>query len=367
MDKDVKIIPLRKFSYTRSSADEECQRKLYLSREWGDTGLSPIKEGWNLVYGNIIHKALEEFAKSGKMDLQWAIKEVQTQAPKAGYDATSTQDWCMLAVGHLMGFEQVVWPGLMNEYEIVSTEKWIEYEAKKGFLFRARQDLLLRNRFDGHLCYVDYKTTSSTKPQWIKSWNKSVQLHSSMYAMQKTTPYKVERAVVIGFYKGWKDDKKNIPCRSPLTYGYVNREFQMNPQYSYEYKAGKAWELMQVYSEFEGDPAPWIQKMPHPTLTEQFPMTGPIFARDDIAETWFRQQLIREQEISDAIVKLKSSTSLEEIQNILDTHFRQNFGKCDPSFGYGCEFEPYCWIPHVSADPLNSGYFKRHEYDFETE
>jgi len=365
------VIPLHPFSYTRCQTDEDCQRKRYLSREWGGTGLEPILAGWNLVFGNIMHKALEDFANAhvvtgkGQFDLDWVRKETFEQAILAKFDGIAAKAWAGLAVGLLLGFERSVWPGLISEYEVIETEKWIEYEPKSGFLFRARQDLLLRNKFDGHTAYVDYKTTSSTKPQWIKSWNKSIQLHSSMFAMRKTTSHLVERAIVIGLYKGYKDDKNNVQ-RSILNYGWCNREYAMSPQYSYTYTKAKGWELFSVADEFE-DPMQWIANMPTPLLSEQFPMTGPIMARDDIAEVWFRQQLIREQEVSDAIQKLHTSTTLEEITLILDTHFKQNFSKCDPSFGYGCEFEPLCWIPHVQADPLSSGYFKRHESDIEAE
>lgn len=360
-----KIIPLRKFSYTRTQSDEDCQRKLYLGREWGGTGLQPILAGWNLVFGNIIHKALEDFAKSGQFDLKSVQAKTAEEAGKAGFDILASRDWANLTAGLLLGFERWVWPALMGEYEVVETEKWIEYEPKPGYLFRARQDLLLRNRFDGHLAYIDYKTTSSTKPQWVKSWNKSIQLHSSMYAMRKSTTHQVERAIVIGFSKGYKDERNNIPCRSPLNYGYVNREFSMTPKYSYEYQRSKGWELMRTGEEFE-DISQWINGMPETLLSEQFPQTGPIFARDDIAEIWFRQQLIREAEIVDALQRLHESQSVEEITLILDTHFKQNFSKCDPSFGYKCEFEPYCWIPHVSENPLEYG-FKRYESDLDVE
>jgi hypothetical protein len=73
--------------------------------------------------------------------------------------------------------------------------------------------------------------------------------------------------------------------------------------------------------------------------------------------------MIREHEVADALVLLESITDVVEIQPVLDKYFRQNFSKCKPAYGYGCEFEPYCWIPSVQADPLNSTYFKRYESD----
>lgn len=326
----------------------------------------PIRAGWPLVHGNIVHTALEEFAKSGHCDLKSVQQKVKEQAALSGFDVIGQRDWAALVTGQLLGFMKCVWPALMAEYEVVDTEKWIEYDCPGGFRFRARQDLLLRNKFDNHLAYIDYKNTSSNQPQWIKSWAKSVQLHSSMYAMRKSMEIDIQRAIVIGLYKGYNDKKNNIQ-RSVFNYGYVNREFQMSPEYSYEYKRSRGWEMFSTIDEFDGDLSNWVDGMATPLLTEQFPMTGPIFPRDDIAEKWFRQQLIREAEVADAMQLLQTATDIETIQRVLDKYFRQNFSHCDPSYGYSCEFKELCWQPWVEADPLGSGLFKRHEYEFEVE
>lgn len=355
----------RNFSYTRSAADEECRRKRYLSREWGGTGLMPIRAGWPLVHGNIVHKALEDFAKTGQIDYPTVRARVQFEAALSGFDLTGQRDWAALVEGQLRGFVRCVWPALMAEYDVVDTERWIEYEPKPGFLFRARQDLLLQSKFDGHLAYVDYKNCSSTKPQWIKAWAKSVQLHSSMYAMRVAQGIDVQRAIVIGLYKGYRNEKDGTQ-RSPFTYGYCNREFAMSPTYQSEYTRARGWELFSTFDEFE-NLEEWVNNMATPLLTAQFPMTGPIFPRDDIADTWFRQQLIREAEVGEAVQLLQTSTSIEEITAVLDKYFKQNFSHCDPAYGYTCEFQNLCWIPSIEADPLESGQFTRYKSELEVE
>lgn len=359
------IIPLkeiRPFSYTRAANDEQCRRMRYLSREWGGTGLQPVSQGWALVFGNIVHKALEDFAKTGHVDLKSVRENVKEQARVSGFDDISQRDWAGLVEGLVLGFQRAVWPNLMAEYDIIGTERWIEWVVD-GYRFRARQDLLLQSKFDKHICLVDYKTTSSTQPQWIKSWNKSVQLHSSMYAMRMSEGIDVERAIVIGLSKGYADKKKNLQ-RSPLNYGYVNREYAMSPAYSYEYTRARGWEQFSTTDEFD-DLSSWIANMPVPLLTEQFPQTGPIFCRDDIAKKWFRQQLIREAEVDTAAQLLQTSTSVEEIETVLDKYFRQNFSHCDPAFGFSCAFQNLCWVPHVELDPLGSGQFIRYAEHFD--
>ena len=105
--------PLRLFSYTRAASDEECRRKRYLSREWGGTGLMPVLAGWPLVHGNLVHKALEQFAKSGQIDYKSVRQNTVDQALLSGFDAINARDWGALVEGSLRGFVRVVWPGLM--------------------------------------------------------------------------------------------------------------------------------------------------------------------------------------------------------------------------------------------------------------
>jgi hypothetical protein len=320
-----------------------------------------VQAGWEATYGGLIHEGLNNLAKDGSSDAIGMSKKVYDAALADGKDTVAAREWQALALGHLFGVEKCVWPHLMAEYCVVDHEKWIKYEVAPGFLFRARQDLLLESKFDGHLCYVDYKTTSSNKPQWIASWAKSVQLHSSMYALNKSEHLNVQRAVVIGLQKGYKDD--NGRQRSIFTYGWVNREFSMSPQYSYEYKRAKGWEAFPVMDEFENY-SQWLSGMPQEILTAQFPQTGPIFLREDIAERYFHQQLIREREIVEACERLVQSSSVGDIDELLNVHFKQSFERCEPAYGFKCEFVPICWQPWVEADPLGSGLFrKRQEVD----
>lgn len=358
---ELKIYP---FSYTRAASDEECQRKRYLGREWGNTGLMPVKAGWPLVHGNIVHKALEDLAKLGSVDVALYRKQTFDEALKAGMGMVMAQDWGALVEGQLRGFQRVVWPNLMAEYTIQDTERWITMDIPVGdrnYKFRARQDLLLKSKHDGHLCYIDYKNTSSTKPQWVKSWSKSIQLHSSMYALEKSEGIKIDRALVIGLYKGYNNDKKGQQ-QSVFTYGYANREYAMTPTYQVEYTRARGWEQFSVADEFD-DLSEWVAKMNIQTLGEQFLLTQPIHPRYDIAEVWFRQQLHREAEVADAVQVLHSSTDVNEITDILDKHFKQNFSHCDPAYGYSCEFQNLCWIPWIGADPVGSGQFRRYESD----
>lgn len=358
------IIPLRQYSYSRSSADDHCQRERYLSREWGGTGLQPVgPASWPLVFGNLVHQGLEDLGKLGSIDYLKYRNLVLTEAPLSGYDLIASREWAAIIEGQLRGFVRAVWPHLMAEYNIVGAENWVLYTRPNGFQFRARQDLLLQSKFDGHYCVCDYKTTSNTKPRWIKSWSKNIQMHSSMMAIQQCCEVPVERALVIGLNKGYHDDRTNKQ-RSVFSYGYAHRENFMNPQYSYGYERSRGWEPFSVFDEFDSLES-WVANMPAEVLSEQFPMTAPIPYRADIAEEWFAQQDIREEDVEKACTLLAAAEDVDSINNILRRYFKQNFAKCEPAWGFDCAFRNLCWIRSVTEDPLGSGQYERYKSDSE--
>ncbi len=366
---------LRYFSHSRCDTDESCRRHRYLSSEWGGTGLSPTNAGWDLVYGNLIHSHLDGLAKTGGIDYIAARMECYKAAVDAGIGMLIARDWSAMAEGHLRGFVKNVWPRWMKEYDIVEAEKMRSWDAltadpwygadssvQQVFRFRYRQDILLRNKFNGQLTYIDYKTTSSDDSKWVASWSKHPQLHSSAYAMAQNG-INIDQMLVQGLYKGWKDKKTGGPT-SIFCKGWVNRQFSMMPEYSYTYQRSKGWEAFSTADEFD-DLSEWVANMPADILLKQFPCTGPIMPRMDIGKEWFAQQLIREVEVAEAASKLQSAQSQDEVDQILRRYFKQNLTKCQPSFGYECEMKNICWVPSVGADPLASGEFKRREQIFE--
>lgn len=351
---------LRFFSHSRTEKDHFCERAGYYSREWGGTGIVPIHVGWDLIFGNLIHKYLDLLAKKGKINYSDARGEVLHLA-KDILNPEAAQMWAASAEGMLRGFVRSVWPYWMKEYDVFDSEGTVEWEVFPGYIFRARKDLILKSRIDGHLSYREYKTTSSNSPEWIASWSRAVQIHSSMYATRQVEGIEFRDCVVQGFYKGYKDRKTGLNS-TIMNRAWVNREYAMTPEYSYEYTRKKGWENFKTFEEFD-DLSHWIANMPPQILSEIFPSTAPIFPRDDIAERYFTQQRIRQQEIAEAVFKLRSATTMEEIDLILNTHFQQDFSRCKPQYGYGCEYEPICWSAWIEKDPLSSGLFKVHTYD----
>ncbi len=345
------------FSHSRAEADSYCKRKRFLGSEWGGTGLEPTLGGWDLKFGNIIHSALDALAGSGAVNFD-AVRTQTYETALTYLNPDQAKDYATLAEGMLRGFAKNVWPLWMKDYDVVETENLRRWEVEPDHIFRFKQDILLKAKETANLVYVDYKTTSSDSPQWMASWTKSPQLHSSMYALRQGYGIEVNHAFVQGLYKGYKDRKNNrlssIFCR-----GWVNREYPMSPQYSYTYQRSKGWEPFFTFDEFD-DLSGWIGNMPPEILAEQFPRTGPIYPRADVGEIYFRQQMFREREVRAALELMEAEQEDQGddfIRNMMDSMFPQDFHKCTPPYGFSCEFESICWTPWIANDPLGSGQF----------
>jgi hypothetical protein len=198
----------------------------------------------------------------------------------------------------IRGFYKHVWPALMSKYEIVAVEAEMEYplDPDGQFVFMSKPDLIVRDLASKDLVYLEYKTTSNKKDNWINSWETAVQLHSSIMAAEATLGERPAFVQIVGLYKGYESYGKQS---SPFCYAYKkygNPPFTLD-QVAYEFKAGfkryPTWEL-------EGGLKKWIDDMPESVLANQFPMTPPIIVNEDLVQAFFVQRWHREMEIQDA-------------------------------------------------------------------
>lgn len=333
---------------TRITTDWRCQRRRFLGYEHGGIGLTPDSLQLELFLGTILHDGLAAIA-TNPLD----IDKIATEAQKAvsvvlAEDQTYALEQAALVEGLLRAFTLHVWPRLMATYPtVVAIEQEMLY-AYEDISFMSRPDLVLEDK-DG-LHYIEYKSTSSKKDQWITSWNYAVQLQSSVKAIEATLGRPVVSVVVVGLYKGYESYGKQS---SPFCYSYQRKG---NPPFtkdelSYEYRAGfrrvPTWELP---NGVKG----WVANMPENVLASQFPWTPPIFIKDDLVKAFFDQVYVREHEIDYANLLLDGADD-EQTNAILSTSFPQNFEACSPAWGSSCPFKSIC---HGNADP-SQGFTQR--------
>lgn len=355
------------YDRSRTTADWKCPRSRWWQYEYGGKGIVSGNTSLELFMGTILHDGMSAIAHQhveggldgyGKADIDLIASTAQKQmfetlmAHSAGEDefeaTTFANEQAALVEGLLRGFHRHVWPSITSRYPIImAIEEEMTY-PHDGIVFMAKPDLVVVDH-DGNVWYWEYKSTSSKKDGWINSWNTAVQLHSTVRAIEHTIKDKVTGVVVQGLYKGFESYGKQS---SPFCYSYQRKG---NPPFSkdevaYEYKAGfkryATWEM-------EGGVKAWVEGMPENILADQFPQAPPIFIKDDLVDTFFKQCNVREREIDMAMELMKISDD-EAQEDILNTAFKQHFDQCFPAWGKPCTYRSLC---HSRVeDPLQQGF-----------
>jgi hypothetical protein len=355
---------IRLIDRTRTVADWKCPRSRWWGYEYLGKGI--VKSGTSLALftGIVVHDAMAAiatFTKEAEGDdplgavpiddianaafTQVRDNILESAGPVVLPETTEfANEQGALTEGLIRGFFKHLWPKLYEQYpRIIAIEQEMEYTLDDLTTFMTKPDLIVENQ-EGDLVYLEYKTTSNKKENWIKSWETAVQLHSSIKATEATLGKLPSYVQIVGLYKGYESYGKQS---SPFCYAYIKKG---NPPFSqdqvqYEYKAGfrryPTWEL-------PGGVKAWVESMPENVLTNQFPLTPPIFVNEDLVNKFFNQRLLREREIADHL-------NLHGFQDImLDKVFPQHFDQCNPSYGWSC---PYSKLCHGEVkDPLQEGY-----------
>ena len=353
------MAPLHYYSRSAVTTDWKCRQKRLLNYHWGGRGLTPDTAQYELFLGTIVHDALAGIAHGIDIDsLAEAARDqmIQTleEQPQPDREEYALEQ-ATLVEGLIRGFYRATWPKLQALFPtIVHIEKefLLEHGPEGALGFLAKPDLLVRDE-QGALHYVEYKTTSSNKEEWVNSWQTAIQLHSSVEAVEKEMGEPVESVRIIGLYKGYVSYNRQ---NSPLCYLYYK---QGNPpftkdQWSYDYKSG--FNKYPVWRR-EGGVKQLVEEMPLEVLAGQFPLVPPIFPDKAMVGEFFRQTTIREVEIYNALEEIKADRGTEEL---IDRVFPKMFEQCVPSWGRPCPYVPLC---HGQVDqPLSGGFSLRESH-----
>lgn len=347
--------------YSRSAvtADWSCPRKRFWQYESFNRGI--VGEGLELplFIGTVLHDALAAVAY--ELDLEeicgaareQIIGQLSSSEPDAQYFA---EEQLALVEGLIRGYHRAIWPAFKAQFpEVIAVEGSLLYEHD-GLTFMAKPDLVVRDT-DGQLWYLEYKSTSSTKPEWAASWSTAVQLHSSIKALERQLGEPVAGVIVQGLYKGYEQRGKQ---QSPFCYAYhrpAEPPFR-KAIWSYEWKSGltkyPTWEM-------PGGVKKWVADFPDDLLQQQFPQVPPIFVNEQLVQNFFKQRASREHEIRQArnsIMAAVDQGRIEDSEALLNQHFQQHFEHCRPGWGSGCAYRKICH-GNAGADPFSAGYTLR--------
>jgi hypothetical protein len=353
--------PMRFTDRSRIVRDWECPRARYLGYELDGKGIAPSSTSLELWLGTALHDGLAALARSQPGGA--SIDEIASAVHAQVYDAlaavpvgevpdadtrTFAAEQAALVEGLVRGFYRQVWPRLLAEgWRIVAVEQEVSLPLGANLTFMSKPDLVIASP-DDEWWYVEYKSTSSKKAQWVDSWSTAVQLHSGCKAVEATLGHPVAGVIVQGLYKGYESYGRQ---NSPFCYAYVRagqppfRQEEVRYDYASGFRRQPVWER-------PGGVREWVAGMPDDILTDQFPQTPPIFLKEELVDGFLKQVEAREAEIADAHEWIAEHP--EDREDIMAKVFPQHFDKCQPAWGRGCSFKRIC---HGRVeDPLTSGF-----------
>lgn len=283
---------------SRIVAREDCERKRFINYDFDvdgePTGIERTTTSLPLLNGIEIHEAHAKVLAGQDIDTVVAemvarytttVNErgvhVYDEDNKAGLIAEQTA----LLDGMLRGFVLVVLPRILEEYDVVTIEKPMDWELAPGLVQKLRFDAVLRRKGDGQLVILDYKSMAYISDAWEKKLERSRQTSLYVLAAEELFGEPVEIAYV-GMVKGQyaKDTAKSSPFygqriqKSPYVYAYglVSADGGI---YQAPYTPKKGYVKLRIPDAYEGGTKAWVDYLWHNdrnSLNELFTFIPPF-------------------------------------------------------------------------------------------
>lgn len=346
--------------FSRGDAElyDKCPRARYNRTIMHGRGVVKIGASFEQSLGRIIHRATE-WVLTDRMSLHaasiYAVEATHNlvvggELPrKIGpeFQEQFLKEAEALAGGLVWAWGLHVLPYILSNYEIVNVENETAYRSD-GMVLPTVADVVLRSKDDGSLVYPDWKTAAWVNNAWMMSWNRSAQLHTTARAIEQVLGEEVEHCYVQALVKGrWQNGYQ----QSPLCWAYHNAE---TGEWSYKYTARKGWARVPQWTS-DKNIEQWVRDMPQDIAMAIVPRTPPIVVDANLADTWWRQRVIKEKKIRLAKEEFDYHG---ESRVILDSVFPQHFDQCAPVIGFKCDYYDICHDPTIGADPTSSGQFR---------
>src|SRR3990167_5284253 len=220
------------YDRSRTTTDWECPRKRFLGYELYGRGITTSNEALELVMGSALHTGLAGIAQGEGIDqlveeARTTIREYVLKEATADQEHFTNEQQALVE-GLLRGYHPHVWPRLTELYPKVrlGEQELLYYHNYDGepagsepyMIFMSKPDLVVQTA-EGENVYIEFKSTSSKREEWVNSWNTAIQLHSSIRAIEAALGEPVQQVLVQGLYKGYIDAYKKQS--SPFCYAYA--------------------------------------------------------------------------------------------------------------------------------------------------
>lgn len=367
---------------------EECERKRFLNYDWSidgaPMGIQRKASSLPLLNGIEIHEAHARVLAGQDIEAVVGVMRERYIAQVKERGVYGHEDLDGLVTEQLALLEALLrlfvkeWlPRILDEYDVVTIEKQMDWVLAPGLVQKLRFDTVLRRKADGQLVILDYKSMSYVSDAWGKKLERATQTALYVLAAQELFGEPVEIAY-LGMMKGAyrKDTAKSSPWyeqkiqSSPLLYAYALKG-DVGNIYQSEWTNKKGYKKVRTYEEMPiKDWVDWLWVNERKTAKELFVFNPPIAQTPQAMER--RRELVVREELAyvdrvqryhamrDKALREGNEVLLKKAQDYLD--FVAAPMRDEQCFKYGeesvCQFYGVCHTEGVFDRVLEDGEFE---------
>lgn len=283
---------------SRSSFDtfSECPRKgywRYLSGPFDPTspgGLEEPRGSWHLDFGIAWHAGAEQLLRGEG----WEAALEAARPSLSGLEEPAQN----LVLALFQAWERAKRDDFFSRFEVLEIEKEFEIPISPNVVLYTRADAILRERADGSVWVLNWKTTSDTK-DWTRKWFFDPQGWTEAIAAESALGLPVAGTLYFGVWKGPIYQGKTS---SRLIYGYRHTSKQGMVTWATENGGGgQRFEVWKERFPFGDGLSAWIGWLHPDFLAKHFLESAPQLRQDALVESWLRQVVRQENDIDHAL------------------------------------------------------------------
>ena len=322
---------------SQAEMDDTCGMKYWLSTF--EAGVGIIHKETRIPQA-IIAKTVEDLQLLAQMEdisedtITQTVEEILAPLTRADKEDTPKMELLYRRLGWFAAYALYVEPMLRTLYEDIPT-KYPELILDRDPLWVVtRPGRILRSRSSDDIVYREYAFMPPTlwNRKWLQSWHYNIRLHVGIKAAEEELKEPIAYGQMMGLSEGYRSltSEKLV---HPYVWGWYNVK---SGAWSHALKSGEGWIPKPVW-EYGGGVVQWVKLCGQEVASQQFQMSPPVYANEDILNEWIGRRVHRERQIK------TMTSSAHTNPHIRAIHFPRNTSQCKPLIGDACPFLKACW------------------------
>ncbi len=312
-------------------------------------------------------------AQEARMDfVEMATQGLELEEGDTLMELVEEQGWLTYAM--VQAFQYKVWPQLMQDYVVVSSEQELAHPLADDLVMLGRTDVLAKSKDAGDLYIISYKTHKAWDERMAKDAQRDIQGLSEAWLIEREYGEAVFGIQMVHLLAGRRErgNDGQWQSESPLIYGYrkmgVSGEqwahsYYWNDDSGAKHGLGKGWTKEPVWKAYEGGVDQWIYDLHNwlvqpeagDVLARQFVVPPPYFRQTRHIDQWCNQTSAQEIQVENNVRMVNDAT---EGGQFLDRFFSMYRHSC--TYPRDCQFVPIC---HEGASPDDVTLYKAREFN----